>query len=148
MQDTIDKRNFREKCARSIVKGYNVRYVTQEETEAKKALEEAQNQRQAAGVSEKEMVFEADERYASQPSSRYGTTSVNDPVTKEQIEGLTAHVFRHNYCTNLCYQIPKVSIKKIAQLMGDTEAIVLKVYNHMILEKEDAKTAVNDAVNI
>lgn len=69
-------------------------------------------------------------------------------VTKEQIEGLTAHVFRHNYCTNLCYQIPKVSIKKIAQLMGDTEAIVLKVYNHMILEKEDAKTAVNDAVNI
>lgn len=58
MQDTIDKRNFREKCARSIVKGYNVRYVTQEETEAEKALEEAQNQRQAAGVSEKEMVFE------------------------------------------------------------------------------------------
>lgn len=86
MQDTIDKRNFREKCARSIVKGYNVRYVTQEETDAEKALEKAQNQRQAAGVSEKEMVFEADERYASQPSSRYGTTSVNDPVTKEQIE--------------------------------------------------------------
>ena len=54
MQDTIDKRNFREKCARSIVKGYNVRYVTQEETEAEKALEKAQNQRQAAGVSEKE----------------------------------------------------------------------------------------------
>lgn len=31
---------------------------------------------------------------------------------------LTAHVFRHNFCTNLCYQIPTVSIKKIAQLMG------------------------------
>ncbi|MEZ3435682.1 MAG: site-specific integrase [Lachnospiraceae bacterium] len=68
-------------------------------------------------------------------------------VTGEQITGLTAHVFRHNYCTNLCYQIPKVSVKKIAQLMGDTEGIVLKVYNHMILEKEDAKSAVNDAMN-
>lgn len=68
-------------------------------------------------------------------------------VTEEPIENLTAHVFRHNYCTNLCYQIPKISIKKIAQLMGDTEAVVLKVYNHMILEKEDAETAVNDAMN-
>ena len=27
MKDLIDERNFREKCARSIVKGYNVRYV-------------------------------------------------------------------------------------------------------------------------
>lgn len=31
--------------------------------------------------------------------------------------------------------------------MGDTEAIVLKVYNHIILEKEDAATAVNEALN-
>ncbi len=38
-------------------------------------------------------------------------------------------------------------IKKIAQLMGDTEAVVLKVYNHMVLEKEDAGPAVNDAMN-
>lgn len=69
-------------------------------------------------------------------------------ATDERITGLTAHVFRHNYCTNLCYQIPKISIKKIAQLLGDTEAVVLKVYNHMILEKEDAASAVNDAMNL
>ena len=69
-------------------------------------------------------------------------------VCEDQITGLTAHVFRHNFCTNLCYQIPKISIKKIAQLMGDTEAMVLKVYNHMILEKEDAEGAVNDAMNL
>lgn len=68
-------------------------------------------------------------------------------VTQEPITGLTAHVYRHNFCTNLCYQIPKVSIKKIAQLMGDTEAMVLNVYNHMILEKEDAAGAVNAAMN-
>ena len=35
--------------------------------------------------------------------------STNEPIT-----GLTAHVFRHNYCTMLCYQIPKISIKRIA----------------------------------
>lgn len=68
-------------------------------------------------------------------------------VSGEPAAGLTAHVFRHNYCTNLCYQIPQVSIKKIAQLMGDTEAVVLKVYNHIILEKEDAASAVNLALN-
>lgn len=33
------------------------------------------------------------------------------------------------------------------QLMGDTEAVVLKVYNHIILEKEDAATAVNETLN-
>ena len=25
---------------------------------------------------------------------------------------LTAHIFRHNYCTNLCYKVPEISIKK------------------------------------
>lgn len=59
---------------------------------------------------------------------------------------LTAHSFRHNYCSSLCYQIPTVSIKRIAQLMGDTEAVVMKVYNHIILEKEDASNAVENAL--
>lgn len=63
------------------------------------------------------------------------------------VTGLTAHVFRHNYCTMLCYQIPKISIKRIAQLLGDTERMVLEVYNHIVLEKEDAAGAVNDAIN-
>lgn len=69
-------------------------------------------------------------------------------VSEEEIQGLTAHVFRHNYCTNLCYQIPTISIKKIAQLMGDTEKMVLDVYNHMILEKEDAVTAITAAMSV
>lgn len=69
-------------------------------------------------------------------------------VCNEPITGLTAHVFRHNYCTNLCYQIPKVSIKKIAELLGDSERMVLDVYNHIILEKEDAANAVNAAIEI
>ena len=67
-------------------------------------------------------------------------------ASDEDITGLTAHVFRHNYCTNLCYQIPIVSIKKIAQLLGDTEKMVLNVYNHIILEKEDAVAAIAAAM--
>ena len=64
------------------------------------------------------------------------------------ISGLTAHIFRHNYCTNLCYQVPAISIKKIAQLMGDTEKMVLDVYNHIMDEKEDAAAVVNDILAI
>lgn len=55
--------------------------------------------------------------------------------------GLTAHIFRHNYCTRLCYQIPSISIKKIADLMGDTEAMVMNVYSHIMDEKEDISGA-------
>ncbi len=64
------------------------------------------------------------------------------------IQNLTAHIFRHNYCTNLCYKVPKISIKKIAQLMGDTEKVVLDVYNHIIEEKEDAASVINDVLAI
>lgn len=62
------------------------------------------------------------------------------------ITDLTAHVFRHNYCTNLCYQIPNISIKKIAELLGDTEKMVIEVYNHIINEKEDAASVVENAL--
>ena len=64
------------------------------------------------------------------------------------ITGLTAHIFRHNYCTNLCYQIPTISIKKIASLLGDTDKMVLNVYNHIMEEKEDVKTVVNNILAI
>lgn len=62
------------------------------------------------------------------------------------IFGLTAHIFRHNYCTNLCYQIPAISTKKIAELLGDTEEMVIKVYSHIINEKEDVDTVVQTAI--
>lgn len=68
-------------------------------------------------------------------------------ASSEPITGLTAHVFRHNYCTNLCYQIPAISIGKIAELLGDTEKMVLEVYNHIIAEKEDASGVVEKALN-
>lgn len=66
------------------------------------------------------------------------------PKPIRPIQGLTAHIFRHNYCTELCYQIPKISTKMIAKLMGDTEKMVLEVYSHIKEEKEDVITAIND----
>lgn len=57
---------------------------------------------------------------------------------------ISAHVFRHNYCSNLCYQIPAVSIKKIARLLGDSEKMVIEVYNHILDEKEDVATAISN----
>lgn len=73
----------------------------------------------------------------------------NPQAKKDRIErpiqGLTAHIFRHNYCTQLCYQIPTISTKKIAQLMGDTEKVVLGVYSHMLEEQENVSDAINSA---
>ena len=67
-------------------------------------------------------------------------------ASPEEINGLTAHIFRHNYCTSLCYKIPEISIAKIAELMGDTEKMVIEVYNHIIAEKEKPLDVVASAL--
>ena len=62
------------------------------------------------------------------------------------IHDLTAHIFRHNYCTELCYQIPAISTKKIAELLGDTEKMVIDVYSHIVEEKENVQEVVKTAI--
>lgn len=69
-------------------------------------------------------------------------------IIEKPVCGLTAHIFRHNYCTSLCYQIPRISIKNIASLLGDDEAMVLRIYNHIMLEKEDTAGAVEAALSM
>ena len=69
-------------------------------------------------------------------------------VEDKPIEGLTAHIFRHNYCTELCYQIPKISTKKIAKLLGDTEKMVLDVYSHIKEDHEAVEESLNAALSI
>ena len=64
---------------------------------------------------------------------------------EKPITELTPHMLRHNYCTELCYQIPRISTKMIARLLGDDERMVLEVYSHICEEKEDLQTALNDA---
>ena len=68
-------------------------------------------------------------------------------VIKEPINGLTAHIFRHNYCASLCYMIPDISIPKIARLLGDTDKMVIEVYNHVIEEKEQTQDIVGKALD-
>ncbi len=50
---------------------------------------------------------------------------------------LTPHVFRHNYCTEMCYQVPAISFNTIAEWLGDTKAMVVEVYSHAMSEKEN-----------
>lgn len=63
-------------------------------------------------------------------------------------EDLTAHIFRHNYCTSLCYEMleGKISSKRIASLMGDSEAVVMKIYSHIVENNEMVQEAIENAV--
>ena len=72
-----------------------------------------------------------------------------DPQKKKdrqpkQITGLTAHIFRHNYCTELCYQVPTISTKMVARLLGDNEKMVLEVYSHIVEDRESTSLAINN----
>lgn len=67
-------------------------------------------------------------------------------VSEQPIVGLTAHIFRHNFCSSLCYRIPEISIAKIAELLGDSEKMVIEVYNHIIAEKEKPMETVSNAM--
>ena len=64
----------------------------------------------------------------------------------ETITGLTPHIFRHNYCASLCRQFPEISIKKIAELLGDSEKMVLEVYNHEIEGKIKPVETISKAI--
>ena len=71
--------------------------------------------------------------------SEYNARMKKTVITENAVPGLTAHIFRHNYCAMLCYKVPQISIKKIAQLMGDTEKVAMDVYNHIIEENENTE---------
>lgn len=59
-------------------------------------------------------------------------------------DGLTAHIFRHNYCSELCRKIPVLSLKNVARLLGDTDAMVLNVYSHLDIAREPTDEVVSD----
>lgn len=64
--------------------------------------------------------------------------------SEKPIKNLTAHTFRHNYCTELCYQIPTISTKEIARLLGDNEKMVIDVYSHLVEGKDNTTEAINN----
>ena len=74
--------------------------------------------------------------------------AVGGSEEKPVIQGLTAHIFRHNYCSALCYQIPSISLKRVAALMGDTLSMVTSVYNHLMEEQQDITKTINRALEL
>lgn len=65
----------------------------------------------------------------------------------DPIEGLTAHIFRHNYCTMLYYS--GLSLKKTVQLMGHSDTqMIMKVYAHLDDAKENTKDKINANIKL
>lgn len=80
---------------------------------------------------------------------------MNDAVTSdnekligaEPITGLTAHIFRHNYCTMLYYS--GISQKKAVELMGHSDLkMIMEVYAHLDEEKEAVQEKLDNAVSL
>ena len=78
---------------------------------------------------------------------------MNDAVTSEKekiigvqpIQGLTAHIFRHNYCTMLYYS--GISQKKAVELMGHSDIkMIMEVYAHLDEKKEAVQEKLNAAI--
>ena len=78
---------------------------------------------------------------------------MNDAVTSdrekiigaEPISDLTAHIFRHNYCTMLYYS--GISQKKAVELMGHSDIkMIMEVYAHLDEKKEAVQEKLNTAI--
>lgn len=78
---------------------------------------------------------------------------MNDSVTSEKekiigaepITGLTAHIFRHNYCTMLYYS--GISQKKAVELMGHSDLkMIMDVYAHLDEKKEAVQEKLDSAI--
>lgn len=78
---------------------------------------------------------------------------MNDAITSEKekvigaepITGLTAHIFRHNYCTMLYYS--GISQKKAVELMGHSDVkMIMEVYAHLDEKKEAVREKLNSAI--
>lgn len=105
MRDLIDERNRREKLMSSVIKRANVHYITKEELERQKQLEEeqkAQQEKDEKAAEEAALQLERDREKRKQeqieqalhdaslpPSSTYGMKE-SDEVTKEQIDAILA----------------------------------------------------------
>lgn len=73
------------------------------------------------------------------------TSDKEKEIGAEPIQGLTAHIFRHNYCTMLYYS--GISQKKAVELMGHSDLkMIMEVYAHLDEEKEAVREKLNKAI--
>lgn len=73
------------------------------------------------------------------------TTEKEKAIGSMPIMGLTAHIFRHNYCTMLYYS--GISQKKAVELMGHADIkMIMEVYAHLDEEKESVQSKIDSAI--
>jgi len=73
------------------------------------------------------------------------TSDKEKEIGSEPITGLTAHIFRHNYCTMLYYS--DISQKKAVELMGHSDLkMIMEVYAHLDEKKEAVQAKINKAI--
>lgn len=73
------------------------------------------------------------------------TTDHEKAIGSQPVSGLTAHIFRHNYCTMLYYS--GVSQKKAVELMGHSDIkMIMEVYAHLDEEKEAVQEKLDNAI--
>ncbi len=75
------------------------------------------------------------------------TTNKEKLIEAEPIQGLTAHIFRHNYCTMLYYS--GISQKKAVELMGHADIkMIMEVYAHLDDKKEAVQEKLSNAISL
>lgn len=73
------------------------------------------------------------------------TTDNEKKIGTQSINGLTAHIFRHNYCTMLYYS--GISQKKAVELMGHSDIkMIMEVYAHLDEQKESVQEKLDKAI--
>ncbi|MEG1876725.1 MAG: tyrosine-type recombinase/integrase [Lachnospiraceae bacterium] len=69
------------------------------------------------------------------------------PFNSTPIQGLTAHIFRHNYCSMLYYS--GLSELKSVELMGHADGkMIREVYAHLNEEKENTVEKLDNCINL
>lgn len=75
------------------------------------------------------------------------TSDLEREICSEPITGLTAHIFRHNYCTMLYYS--GISQKKAVELMGHSDIkMIMEVYAHLDEKKELVQEKLDNAISL
>lgn len=75
------------------------------------------------------------------------TSDKEKKLHSEPITGLTAHIFRHNYCTMLYYS--GISQKKAVELMGHSDvSMIMEVYAHLDEKKEAVQKKLDKAISL
>lgn len=75
------------------------------------------------------------------------TTDKEKAIGAQPIAGLTAHIFRHNYCTMLYYS--GISQKKAVELMGHSDLkMIMEVYAHLDEKKEAVQEKLDNAISL